>query len=70
MISVDTNIVEEEFFFFGKRFSEKSFFQPIFGVTGLQVQDEPKQMSPSHPAREEMVQDPVGWFQGAQNAEK
>ena len=76
MTSVDTNSVE--FFFFVFLFSEKgNLFKKIFSLfwgrpfrIGLQVREEPARMSPSRPARKEMVQGPVGSSQGAHNVEK
>ena len=46
------------------------FFHQIFGVTGLQVQDELERTSSWRLAREKMVVDLIGWSRGAQNTEK
>ena len=70
MTSVDTNNVEKKQFVLPEKSSEKTFFSPIWGVIGLQMQDEPEQTSPSRLACKKMVVDAVGWSQGAQNAEK
>ena len=71
MTSVDTkNAEKKKKNFIAHKKIFRIFFSTIFGVIGLQVQDELKRTSPSCPAREKMVVDPVGWSQGAQNAEK
>ena len=57
------------FFFPPEKRSSENVFSSIFGVTGLQMQDELKQTSLSRPARKKVVLDPLGWSQGAQNAE-
>ena len=58
------------FFDFGKKFSEIFFFWGPPLQTGLKSQDELEWTSPSRPACEKMVMDPVGWSLGAQNVEK
>ena len=68
MTSVDTNNAEKKLFFLKK--IPKLFFSPVFGVIGLQVQDEPERTLPSCPARKKMVVDLVEWYQRAKNAEK
>ena len=67
MRSLDTNNVEK--FFFRKNIF-RNFFSPVFGVIGLRLQDDLEQTSPSPPACKKMVLNPVGWSQGAQDAEK
>ena len=68
MTSVDTNNAEKKKRFFSAK-NFPNLFLTLFGVIGLQVQNELKRTSPSRPACEKMVVDPVGWSQGAQNAE-